>query len=150
MRKSSKNIQLCPQTWLSDASINPSSLCSKPLRSVWPTMVLKRRHYLRHIPLAVLCCTMQFFLPHYRIFLCVHTLHPSACLNPLTYISSPAFVIFSSLVVKAPWMMSIIPFHIMWRHLFWQSYHCWGHCLMSLSKLTIDFIRTQVSVREKF
>lgn len=81
-----------------------------------------------------------FFLPHYRTFLCVHTLHPSACLCPLTYISSPAFVIFSSLVVKAPWMMSIIPFHIMWRHLSWQSSHCWGiaSCLypnwLSISK----------------
>jgi len=80
------------------------------------------------------------------MFICVHTFHPSARLCPLTYISSLAFVICSSLVAKAPWMMSIIPFHIMWRHLSWQSSHCWGHWLMSLSKLTIDFKRAQVSV----
>ena len=76
-------------------------------------MVLKWRHHLRHIPLAVLCCTMPFFFPHDWTFLCVYTLHPSACLCSLTYTSSPAFVIFSSLVIKVSWMMSIILFHIM-------------------------------------
>jgi len=97
---------------------------------------------------SIMLCTKPFFLPRYRTFVCVHTLHPSACLCPLTYISSLAFVIFSSLVAKAPWMMSIIPFHIMWRHFSWQSSHCWGHCLVSLSKLTIDFKRTPVSLKE--